>query len=140
MPKTPSYRRRPGYTQAIVTLTDAVTKKRRDYWLGPHGTKESREQYHRVIAEWKANGRRLPRAVSIQTTSKEKAGPKLVTIRDEEGYYRYRDYIHMNPVKHDCAENSSDWPWSSVHRHVSDGWLHPDGPDASPVDLPRCPR
>ena len=61
MPKTPSYRCRTGYTQAIVTLTDSVTRKRRDYWLGPHGSPESREHYHLIIAEWEANGRRLPR-------------------------------------------------------------------------------
>ncbi len=32
--RPPSYRQRLGYDQAIVTLTDAVTKERRDYWLG----------------------------------------------------------------------------------------------------------
>lgn len=59
MPKTPGYRKRHDRNQAIVTLTDAVTKKRRDYWLGEPGSPESRERYHRVIAEWEANGRRL---------------------------------------------------------------------------------
>lgn len=38
MPKTPSYRRRPGYTQAIVTLSDSATKGRRDAWFGHYGT------------------------------------------------------------------------------------------------------
>src|SRR5262249_42165330 len=56
----PSYRKRNGYTQALVTLTDAVTRKRRDYWLGEHDSPASRESYHRVIAEWEASGRRLP--------------------------------------------------------------------------------
>ncbi len=60
MPKTPGYRKRHDRNQAIVTLTDAVTKRRRDYWLGEPGSPESRERYHRVIAEWEANGRRLP--------------------------------------------------------------------------------
>lgn len=32
----------------------------REYWLGPHGTPESRERYDRLIAEWLGNGRRLP--------------------------------------------------------------------------------
>ena len=58
MPKTPSYRQRTGYTQAIVTLTDAVTKRRKDFWLGEYGSTASREAYHRVVAEWEANGRR----------------------------------------------------------------------------------
>ena len=61
MPKrTPSYRQRTGYDQAIVTLSDSVTRKRRDYWLGEHNSPASRERYHRLIAEWEANGRRLP--------------------------------------------------------------------------------
>lgn len=38
MPKTPSYRKRPDRDQPLVTLTDAVTKRRKDYWLGPYGS------------------------------------------------------------------------------------------------------
>lgn len=59
MPKTPGYRKRHDRNQAIVTLTDAATKRRRDYWLGEFGSTESRELYHRVVAEWEANARRL---------------------------------------------------------------------------------
>ncbi len=46
----PSYRQRKGYDQAIVTLTDSVTGYRKDYWLGPYGSTENRELYHRVLA------------------------------------------------------------------------------------------
>lgn len=60
MPKTPAYRKRSGYDQAIVTLTDAATKRRRDYWLGEYGSPASRERYHRLIAAWEAGGRRHP--------------------------------------------------------------------------------
>ena len=60
MPKTPSYRKRKNYAQAIVTLTDSATGKRRDYWLGEHGTPGSRKRYHRIIAQWEADDRRLP--------------------------------------------------------------------------------
>jgi integrase len=59
-PAVPAYRQRSGCTQAIVTLTDAETRQRRDYWLGEFDTPESRERYHRVIAEWERLGRRLP--------------------------------------------------------------------------------
>lgn len=62
MPKTPSYRKRAGRTQALVTLTDSVTRQRRDYWLGEHGTPESRELYHRVIEEWEASQSRQTRS------------------------------------------------------------------------------
>lgn len=80
MPKTPSYRCRAGYTQAIVTLTDSVTKKRRDYWLGPHGLPESRETYHRIIAEWEANGRRLPRPPADTPAGGQPRQLKLVVL------------------------------------------------------------
>ncbi len=58
--KPPAYRRRKDSDQALVTLTDSVTGRRRDYWLGEYGTPESRERYHRLIAEWEARCRRLP--------------------------------------------------------------------------------
>lgn len=56
----PAYRERRPYGQAIVTLTDAVTGKRKDYWLGDFNSPASREMYGRVIAEWEKLGRRLP--------------------------------------------------------------------------------
>jgi len=55
-----AYRQRSGYTQAIATLTDAETRQRRDYWLGEFDSPESRERYHRIIAEREHRGRRLP--------------------------------------------------------------------------------
>ena len=67
--KAPSYRQRPGYTQAIVTLTDSATGKRRDYWLGEFGSVESREAYHRVLADWEAGGRRFPNAAATIAAS-----------------------------------------------------------------------
>ena len=57
-------------------------------------------------------------------------------IRDDDDYMMHRDYIHLNPVKHGYVENSGDWLWSSFHRHVQKGWLDPNWPGTSPVDLP----
>lgn len=87
MPKTPTYRRRPGRTQAIVTLTDSATKKRRDFPLGCHGSTESREHYHRVIAEWEANGRRFPRGDTIEPATAEPGGLMLVALLRD--FYRW---------------------------------------------------
>lgn len=50
----PSYRLHKQSGQAIVTLN------KRDILLGEFGSRESREKYNRVIAEWLAAGRRLP--------------------------------------------------------------------------------
>lgn len=62
--KPPSYRRREirGKSVGYVTLFDAVTKHRRDYHLGEHGTPESRAKYARLLAEWESSGRRLPQS------------------------------------------------------------------------------
>src|SRR5262245_21588254 len=57
--RVPSYRQHKQSGQAIVTLTDGFGG-RRDVLLGEHGSKPSRVEYARVIAEWEAAGRRLP--------------------------------------------------------------------------------
>jgi hypothetical protein len=51
----PSYRLHRQSGQAIVTLRDCVTGRRRDILLGKHGTTESRKEYARIIAEWEAS-------------------------------------------------------------------------------------
>ena len=51
--KVPSYRHHKQSGQAIVTLSG------RDHVLGPYGSKASRLEYDRLIAEWVASGRQL---------------------------------------------------------------------------------
>src|SRR5262249_12519214 len=55
----PSYRRHKQSGQAIVTLPDCLGS-RHDILLWKHGTKQSRMEYARVIAEWEAAGQQLP--------------------------------------------------------------------------------
>lgn len=50
----PKYRFHRASGQAVVTLDGS------DYYLGPHKTKASRLEYDRLVAEWLANGRRMP--------------------------------------------------------------------------------
>lgn len=47
----PAYRKHRASGQAVVTLGG------RDYYLGPHGTRASKAEYDRLIAEWLASGR-----------------------------------------------------------------------------------
>ena len=54
LPPTPKYRKHRASGQAVVTLSG------HDYYLGPCGTKASRIEYDRLIAEWLAQGRHLP--------------------------------------------------------------------------------
>ena len=58
MPKTnpdfvPTYRKHKSTGQAVVTLGG------KDHYLGRYGTKDSKAEYDRLIAEWLAGGRRL---------------------------------------------------------------------------------
>lgn len=110
MPKTPSYRTRAGYSQAIVTLTDKPTGKRRDYWLGEHGSPASREAYHRLIAEWEAAGRAFPerlhsaaggagplRASPLRASPHEGAGRNPLVIEIIRAYWAFaKTYYRPN--------------------------------------------
>lgn len=60
---TPTYRKHGPSGQAVVTLDC------RDFYLGPHGSRTSVREYDRLIAEWLANGRRLPTAAPASTLS-----------------------------------------------------------------------
>ncbi|QDQ39894.1 transposase [Legionella geestiana] len=44
-------------------------------------------------------------------------------IRDEKDYMHHVHYIHFNPVKHGYVQNPHDWPYSSIHRFITDGAL-----------------
>lgn len=57
-------------------------------------------------------------------------------IRNEDDLRRHIDYIHFNPEKHEYAQRVADWPWSSFHRYVREGWYEPDWGAAEPLDLP----
>jgi len=43
-------------------------------------------------------------------------------IRDDEDWRRHIDYVHFNPVKHNYVEAPQDWPYSSYHQAVHNGW------------------
>ena len=83
MPKlsnsVPKYRKHRGSGQAVVTLGG------RDYYLGPHNTKVSKNQYDRLIAEWLASGR----SPSFGATEAELSIAELLVVylRYAKGYY-----------------------------------------------------
>ena len=79
--RTPSYRLHKSSGQAVVTIDS------RDFYLGNHGTPESRAEYDRLIAEWLANGRRIPGVAGAggDLTVNEMV---LAFLRWADGYYR----------------------------------------------------
>jgi len=47
-------------------------------------------------------------------------------IRDDRDLQAHVDYIHFNPVKHGYVARAIDWPYSSIHRHVTEGMITDD--------------
>lgn len=53
-------------------------------------------------------------------------------IRDDRDFSAHCDYIHYNPVKHGLVAAPKDWPFSTFHRAVGEGFYSPDwGADPS---------
>jgi hypothetical protein len=78
--RTPAYCLHKATGQAVVRIDG------KDYYLGKHGSPESRAEYDRLIAEWLGNGRRL----APLTTGDGQTVAELVLSywRWAEGYYR----------------------------------------------------
>ena len=87
MPRgAPSYRLHKPTGQAVVTLNG------RDFYLGAQGTNASRQRYHRLLAEWEANGRKLPEAdAGAPDGSIELARVVLAYWRHAKARYRRAD-------------------------------------------------
>jgi putative transposase len=43
-------------------------------------------------------------------------------IRDQEDLHKHVDYIHCNPLKHGLVKAVEDWPWSTYHKFVPEGF------------------
>lgn len=85
----PRYRKHRASGQAIVTLSG------KDFYLGPHGTKVSHQEYDRVVAEWLARGRTLP---ASDPSASETRPMTLVEVtaaykRFARDYYRKRGRV-----------------------------------------------
>lgn len=55
----PTYRRHRQSGQAVVTLTDQLSGRRKDVLLGTYGSRASKEEYGRIIQQWEASKGRL---------------------------------------------------------------------------------
>jgi hypothetical protein len=54
----------------------------KDFYLGPHGSPESYSRYHALLAEYNANGRKLPESVPEHQMSQE------IRVRDVTADFR----------------------------------------------------
>jgi len=88
--RIPSYRLHKHSGQAVVTLSDGAGG-RRDVLLGRFGTKQSREEYARVIGEWEARGRRLATAGAAEAVGISINELCVAYVEHADEYYRGPD-------------------------------------------------
>ncbi len=56
-------------------------------------------------------------------------------IRDADDFRRHVEYTHFNPVKHGHVVRVADWPYSSFHDHVKQGWVEIDWGTIEPENI-----
>jgi integrase len=95
--KDPSYRLHKQSGQAIVTLPDGLGG-RRDVLLGAYDSPESHAEYHRVVAEWRANGCQ-PRKTTGTAGDLSVNEVILAYLRVVEEYYRHPDGRQTSEVR-----------------------------------------
>lgn len=131
----PSYRLHKQSGQAIVTLTDGLGG-RHDKLLGKYNSAESRLEYARVIAEWEAAGRCLPKP-EVRAADLSVNELILAYWRFAEGYYvkngqptsqLERVRLSLQPVKelygHTPARNFGPLALKAVREQmVKAGWV-----------------
>lgn len=92
--------RQPKYRYHKARDCAAVTINGKDYYLGEYGSEESWAKYHRLIAEWAANGFRTPDA---RNREEGNSGPTVNEVilpfwRHAEQYYRRPDRTQTSEV------------------------------------------
>jgi hypothetical protein len=121
----PVYRLHKQSGQAVVTLSDAATGRRRDVLLGPHGTSESRQEYARVITEWEVSGRCLP------SRSAEPSAPDLTVNELCLAYWRHAEAYYVKEGR----PTSERHPIKAALRYVKALYGHTLARDFGPVAL-----
>lgn len=97
----PKYRKHRASGQAVVTLSG------RDHYLGPHGTKASRELYDRLIAEWLQHHRQPAVECAESITVVELCARYL---RFAQGYYQKDGRCtKVTPGVKACIKYLRDW-------------------------------
>jgi integrase len=141
--RVPTYRLHRQSNQAVVTLPDG-RGRRRDVLLGTFGSSESRAEYARVVAEWEANGRRLPGPAAVADLSVN----ELVVAfwHHAEQHYRRPDgtptnelhdfRLSIRPLVHlygfTRARDFGPLGLKAVRRLMVEGYEHPEyGPQAA---------
>src|SRR5205823_2311443 len=108
--RVPNYRKHKQSGQAVVTLTDSYSR-RKDVQLGKYGTKQSRVEYARVIAEWEASGRQLPVAAT--------SDPNISELMDV-----FWDHVEEHYRRPDGSQTTEVWEYKLALRPLRHRYGH----------------
>jgi putative transposase len=118
--------RRPFTIDAIVVLPDHLHA----IWTLPEQDSDFPLRWRLIKATF---SRSLPLEERV-SRSRSRKGERGIwqrrywehTIRDEDDFARHVDYVHFNPVKHGHVRRVVDWPYSSFHRMLRQGFYPTD--------------
>jgi putative transposase len=99
-------------------------------WRLPEGDEDYSSRWARIKAGFTRRYLRAGGEEATQTRSRRDRRERGVwqrrfwehRIRDGTDLQRHVDYIHFNPVKHGLVPQIHDWPWSSFHRYIREGF------------------
>ena len=121
-----AYRRvhseRPFETVAIVVLPDHL----HCVWTLPEGDADYSGRWRAIKSRFTMACRKADLPMTKNAAGEYDLWQRHFwehTIRDERDFENHVSYIHFNPVKHGYAQRAADWPHSSFHRYVRDGFL-----------------
>ena len=100
---------RPFHIDAIVVLPDHL----HCIWTLPEGDADFMTRW-RLFKTWFSKHSELSKVWQARYCEH--------VLRDEQDFASHVDYIHFNPVKHGLVSKAIDWPYSSFHRFVAQGW------------------
>ncbi len=148
-----TYRRRKILTEpeSRLVLREVIYKVRQEYsfaidawvllpdhlhciWTLPEGDVDFSKRWGLIKARFSRRAGKLLHHDQLMTDSKEHHRESTIwqrrfwehQIRDEEDLRNHLDYIHYNPVKHGFVGNVADWPYSTFHRFVKQGFYPPN--------------
>ena len=108
---------KPFHVDAWVVLPDHAHA----IWTLPPGDHDSASRWRAVkIAFSKAVRKALPAAScgAIWTPHYTERA-----ILDDDDYQAMIDFVHASPVSAGLCPDPVDWPWSSLHRFVAEGFI-----------------
>ncbi|MBD9478732.1 transposase [Pseudoxanthomonas sp. PXM02] len=119
-------RRHPFDIVAWVVLPDHLHA----VWTLPEGDGDCATRWMLIKAGF---SRAVPKGERISATRLRKGERGLWQRRfwehlivDKADLGHHVDYVHINPVKHGHVVRASDWPYSSIHRHIRSGVMSMD--------------